>query len=104
MIATKLIKITGIRDSAGCRLFIDGVPIHHVVRHSPSGMEWGYAGSGPADAALSILHAIYPPEFADQYYRDFKETFVTSWPQDKARIDVEVDFETWERSLEGGGK
>lgn len=31
----------------------------HVVLHSPDGFEWGYAGSGPADTALSILaHAL----------------------------------------------
>jgi hypothetical protein len=27
----------------------------HVVRHSPTGMEWGYLGSGPADLARSLL-------------------------------------------------
>lgn len=30
-------------------------PLHHVKRHSPTGFEWGYGGSGPADLALSIL-------------------------------------------------
>lgn len=35
---------------------VNGQPLHHVVRHSPTGMEWGYSGSGPADLALSILH------------------------------------------------
>lgn len=30
-------------------------PLRHVVKHSPTGLEWGYAGSGPADLALSIL-------------------------------------------------
>jgi hypothetical protein len=29
--------------------------LHHVVYHSPTGMEWGYGGSGPHDLALSIL-------------------------------------------------
>ena len=30
--------------------------IYQVFKHhSPSGMEWGYAGSGPADLALNIL-------------------------------------------------
>jgi hypothetical protein len=28
---------------------------HLVVHHSPSGYEWGYGGSGPADLALNIL-------------------------------------------------
>jgi len=27
----------------------------HIIRHSPTGMEWGYGGSGPADLARSIL-------------------------------------------------
>lgn len=29
--------------------------LRHVVYHSPDGFEWGYAGSGPSDLALSIL-------------------------------------------------
>jgi hypothetical protein len=34
-------------------------PLPHVVRHSPTGFEWGYSGSGPADLALSIVcHAL----------------------------------------------
>lgn len=27
----------------------------HHVRHSPTGIEWGYGGSGPADLARSLL-------------------------------------------------
>jgi hypothetical protein len=31
----------------------------HVTRHSPTGLNWGYGGSGPADCARSILlHAL----------------------------------------------
>lgn len=30
-------------------------PLQHIVEHSPSGFEWGYIGSGPADLAISIL-------------------------------------------------
>ena len=29
--------------------------LRHVPFHSPSGFEWGYQGSGPADLALAIL-------------------------------------------------
>lgn len=29
--------------------------LRHVVRHSPSGLSWGYGGSGPADLARSLL-------------------------------------------------
>lgn len=31
---------------------------HLVVHHSPSGFEFGYAGSGPADLALNIAEAV----------------------------------------------
>lgn len=31
--------------------------IAHVVKHSPTGMNWGYGGSGPADCARSLLLA-----------------------------------------------
>lgn len=44
----------------------------HVVRHSPTGFEYGYGGSGPADLALSILTACLGPETADRLYHDFK--------------------------------
>lgn len=30
-------------------------PLRHIVRHSPTGMSWGYGGSGPADLARSLL-------------------------------------------------
>jgi hypothetical protein len=39
----------------------DGEPIGllaHVSRHSPTGMSWGYGGSGPADLARSLLIAV----------------------------------------------
>jgi hypothetical protein len=34
---------------------IHSKPLKHLVRHSPTGMNWGYGGSGPADLARSIL-------------------------------------------------
>ncbi len=32
-----------------------------VIDHSPTGFEWGYGGSGPADFSLNILNAFMPP-------------------------------------------
>lgn len=40
---------------AGVTVLVNGAPLRHIVRHSPTGMEWGYGGSGPSDLALSIL-------------------------------------------------
>ncbi len=37
-------------------------PLPHVELHSPTGMEWGYPGSGPADLALSILADFFGEE------------------------------------------
>jgi len=64
-------------------------PLKQIVRHSPTGMEWGYGGSGPADTALSILvdfllrtkkdltekQAI---KMVDRHYMDFKDKFIAS--------------------------
>lgn len=48
----------------------------HVVRHSPTGIEWGYGGSGPADCARSILIHYVGTEFADQHYQEFKREMI----------------------------
>jgi hypothetical protein len=72
--------------------------LHHVVWHSPPGMNWGYAGSGPADLALSILVDFFSERgddvqrvmggetfpFSDQVrsvglYQAFKRDFVATW-------------------------
>lgn len=31
---------------------------HYAVQHSPTGYEWGYGGSGPADLALNLAEAV----------------------------------------------
>ena len=55
-----MIAYEGVRTSSGARVYrVDGnmrAPLRHrIVYHSPTGFEWGYAGSGPADLALNIL-------------------------------------------------
>jgi hypothetical protein len=64
-VETRNFRYEGIRYSPGqCEIEVveafgpnveSRTPIEHVVWHSPTGYEWGYGGSGPADAALSIL-------------------------------------------------
>lgn len=48
----------------------------HICRHSPDGFQWGYGGSGPADAALSILTDCIGTEEANKYYQYFKDDFI----------------------------
>ena len=54
-------------------------PLRHVVRHSPTGFNWGYGGSGPADTARSILTDCLGVDVADQLYQKFKWAFVAGW-------------------------
>jgi len=46
-------------DSALTRVLVDDgtvrAPLGHDVKHSPTGFEWGYAGSGPSELARCIL-------------------------------------------------
>ena len=44
----------------------------HIMRHSPTGMSWGYGGSGPSDLALSLLTEVVGLEEAEKYYQKFK--------------------------------
>jgi hypothetical protein len=50
-------------------------------------MEWGYAGSGPADFALNILYHFTQDEaFSQSNHQDFKFHFVGGLPRGGARI------------------
>lgn len=67
--------------------------LKHVVRHSPTGLEYGYGGSGPSDLARSILLDIgYPENEVDMCYQDFKFVFI-------ARLDQEQPFEITEDAI-----
>ena len=39
-------------------------PLVHVVRYSPTGLNWGYDGAGPRDLARSLLAAVLGEEAA----------------------------------------
>lgn len=51
------------------------VPHRHVV-HSPTGFEYGYAGSGPLELALNILAEFVPPPDAWALHRQFVSAFL----------------------------
>ena len=67
---------------------VEGVT-HKWVWHSPSGFEWGYGGSGPADLALNILYeATGERDFAARNHLDFKRDHVASLPQEGGVIEA----------------
>src|SRR5512139_3864382 len=70
--------------------------LHLVMHHSPTGFEWGYAGSGPADLALNVVEMILHQlkytgprldcfdgecfEMAWTLHQPFKRQFITPVP------------------------
>jgi len=72
--------------------------LDHIEYHSPDGFEWGYAGSGPADTALSILAdyfeedaeaALKPGSKAFLLHQYFKDYFLVRVPKDAFNIREE---------------
>jgi len=55
--------------------------VPHVARHSPTGIEWGYGGSGPADLARSVLLVLTDESTADALYQRFKHEVVANVPE-----------------------
>jgi hypothetical protein len=51
-----------------------------VFDHSPSGFEWGYLGSGPAQLALAILcDYLGDPQLAVRFHQELTEERVARW-------------------------
>ena len=84
---------------------VDGQPLRHIIHHSPTGFEFGYGGSGPADLALSILADYFGEQPTDKAvyhgrckcwrpHQDFKWRFIS--PQQEASFEItEDEIATW---------
>ena len=48
--------------------------------HSPTGLSWGYLGSGPSQCALAILVDCMGDEFALDHYQDYKFDVISRLP------------------------
>lgn len=73
--------------------------VSHIVRHSPTGIEWGYGGSGPADLAFSVLLALTDEPAANALYHRFKHEVVTAVPEEGGVLRA-ADVRRWvERAL-----
>ncbi len=59
-------------------------PLPHIVRHSPTGFEWGFAGSGPADLALALCDAATAGRITDAAtYQGVKSALVATIDADE---------------------
>lgn len=71
-----------------------------IVNHSPTGLEWGYGGSGPADMALNILFMFTGDRaFADRWHQDFKFAFVAGLNREGGTIPGET-IQQWIKEKE----
>jgi hypothetical protein len=69
-------------DEAGLVHMLD--PRLDLRNHSPTGLSWGYSGSGPAQLALAILcHALHRDERAEDLYQEFKDAVVSRFDQNQ---------------------
>jgi hypothetical protein len=77
------------RDIYGCHVNIQ----QRIVRHSQTGFNWGYGGSGPADLALNILSVFIGQEAAESLYQAFKWEFIAPMPFQGGTISREKILE-----------
>ena len=78
-------RYEGRRKGHDAEVTVDGRPLNprfDLWGHSPSGFEWGYCGSGPAQLALAILadHLGNDEQVLDFYHR-FKWGVIAELPK-----------------------
>lgn len=76
--ASRVAPIIGTRNGHDAHVNIP----QPIVYHSPTGFEWGYGGSGPADLALNILALFVPLPEAWRLHQRFKFEVVGGLPHD----------------------
>ena len=80
---------------------VDGEPMDYrydLLSASPSGFEWGYGGSGPAQLAIATLAHAYNNEFACEHYQRFKCEVVSELPEEGWTL-TKQDLDTWRREV-----
>lgn len=107
-------------ERMGPRMSLTGAILHfnlrrRIIHHSPSGWEWGYAGSGPADFALAIMDYFLPLKKgggrvqlwkghcsveAWSLHQEFKREFIALLSDEGGTIEGSVIQEWIRRQLE----
>ena len=64
--------------------YLDPRPSQKVWNHSPTGFNWGYEGSGPAQLALAIMLKLTGKQDG---YQDFKRRIIAKIPQEPFDIE-----------------
>lgn len=89
---------SGMRTATGALVLVDdNTPLPQRIdlwKHSSTGFEWGYGGSGPAQLALAILAHHCGDAAAVEFHQAFKREIVARLPHDTWNLssDVVDDF------------
>ena len=82
---TAMKQYEGIREGYAVTVRVNGIrlnPRNDLWNHSPTGFEWGYGGSGPAQLALAILaDHCGNDEQAFNFHHRFKWTVIAGLPK-----------------------
>jgi len=73
-------------------------PRNDLVNHSPDGVVWGYAGSGPAQAALGILADAVGDRKAVIHHQEFKRAFLARYDKDTGWTLPVKEVRQWVKS------
>lgn len=100
-------EIIATRTNGQASVTVDGQPLDwerslELRNHSPTGVEWGYGGSGPSQLALALLcHVTGDDELSERQYQAFKWQVIAGIPGDDWRMDGD-DVAEWSRQAELG--
>ena len=76
-------RYEGTRTGHAVDVTVDGEPLNprlDLWNHSPTGFEWGYPGSGPAQLALALLADCLDDQEAMQWHQDYKSAVIAGLP------------------------
>ena len=99
----------GIREKSGASVTVnngDAIstldPRLDLRNHSPTGFEWGYGGSGPAQLALAILADFYSDDqLALGHYQNFKFKVIGRIQDDEWMLGADVIEAAMQELLQG---
>jgi len=75
-------------------------------RHSPTGFEWGYNGSGPAELARAILMRVFPDDRSvrePRVYQAFKFQVVSCLPRETFTL-TDSEVRAWREMFDDVGR
>lgn len=91
-------------DRECCVMHRDGHAINwrlDLESHSPTGLEWGYSGSGPAQCSLALLADYLEDDIrARKLHHAFKWKVISNLPRDGEWFIVGQQMHDWIKEIE----